>query len=70
MQFDQAERGFSFRFDGPLDMRMERAGRSAADLVNELEAEPLANILYLYGEERASRRIARAIVAERARRRS
>jgi 16S rRNA (cytosine1402-N4)-methyltransferase len=65
MQFDQAERGFSFRFDGPLDMRMERAGRSAADLVNELEAEPLANILYLYGEERASRRIARAIVAER-----
>jgi 16S rRNA (cytosine1402-N4)-methyltransferase len=66
MQFDQAERGFSFRFDGPLDMRMERAGRSAADLVNELEAEPLANILYLYGEERASRRIARAIVAERA----
>jgi 16S rRNA (cytosine1402-N4)-methyltransferase len=66
MQFDQPERGFSFRFDGPLDMRMERAGRSAADLVNELEAEPLANILYLYGEERASRRIARAIVVERA----
>ena len=66
MQFDQPERGFSFRFDGPLDMRMERAGRSAADLVNELEAEPLANLLYLYGEERASRRIARAIVAERA----
>ena len=66
MQLDQPERGFSFRFDGPLDMRMERAGRSAADLVNELEAEPLANLLYLYGEERASRRIARAIVAERA----
>ena len=55
MQFDQPERGFSFRFDGPLDMRMERAGRSAADLVNELEAEPLADILYNYGEERASR---------------
>jgi 16S rRNA (cytosine1402-N4)-methyltransferase len=66
MQFDQAERGFSFRFDGPLDMRMEQAGPSAADLVNTLEADPLANLIYLYGEERASRRIARAIVAERA----
>jgi 16S rRNA (cytosine1402-N4)-methyltransferase len=61
MQFDQAERGFSFRFDGPLDMRMARAGRSAADLVNELEETDLANLIYLYGEERASRRIARAI---------
>jgi 16S rRNA (cytosine1402-N4)-methyltransferase len=66
MQLDQAERGFSFRFDGPLDMRMERQGRSAADLVNELEQDDLANVLYLYGEERASRRIARAIVIERA----
>jgi 16S rRNA (cytosine1402-N4)-methyltransferase len=66
MQIDQPERGFSFRFDGPLDMRMEKTGRSAADFVNELDAEPLANLLYLYGEERASRRIARAIVAERA----
>ena len=66
MQLDQPERGFSFRFDGPLDMRMEKAGRSAADIVNELDAEPLANLLYHYGEERASRRIARAIVAERA----
>lgn len=66
MQLDQPERGFSFRFDGPLDMRMEKAGRSAADLVNNLEQEPLADLLYLYGEERASRRIARAIVAERA----
>lgn len=66
MQFDQPERGFSFRFDGPLDMRMERAGRSAADLVNELEQDALADLLYLYGEERASRRIARAIIAERA----
>ena len=66
MQFDQAERGFSFRFDGPLDMRMGCEGKSAADLVNELEQEPLANLIYLYGEERSSRRIARAIVAERA----
>jgi 16S rRNA (cytosine1402-N4)-methyltransferase len=66
MQIDQPERGFSFRFDGPLDMRMEKAGRSAADLVNELEAGPLADLIYLYGEERASRRIARAIVATRA----
>ena len=65
MQIDEAERGFSFRFDGPLDMRMERTGRSAADLVNELEQDALANLLYLYGEERASRRIARAIIAER-----
>ena len=66
MQLDQPERGFSFRFDGPLDMRMEQAGRSAADIVNEADEEPLANMLYHYGEERASRRIARAIVAERA----
>jgi 16S rRNA (cytosine1402-N4)-methyltransferase len=66
MQLDQPERGFSFRFDGPLDMRMEKTGRSAADLVNELEDGPLADLIYLYGEERASRRIARAIVAARA----
>jgi 16S rRNA (cytosine1402-N4)-methyltransferase len=66
MQLDQAERGFSFRFDGPLDMRMEGRGQSAADLVNTLEQDALANVLYLYGEERASRRIARAIVIERA----
>ncbi|MGO8737563.1 16S rRNA (cytosine(1402)-N(4))-methyltransferase RsmH [Rhodoblastus sp.] len=66
MQFDEPERGFSFRFDGPLDMRMEKAGSSAADLVNELEQGPLADLIYQYGEERASRRIARAIVAERA----
>ena len=65
MQFDQPERGFSFRFDGPLDMRMEKSGRSAADLVNELEEGELADLIYHYGEERASRRIARAIVAER-----
>lgn len=66
MQFDEAERGFSFRFDGPLDMRMSGRGPSAADLVNTADEETLADILYFYGEERASRRIARAIVADRA----
>jgi 16S rRNA (cytosine1402-N4)-methyltransferase len=65
MQLDEAVRGFSFRQDGPLDMRMESAGRSAADLVNEASAEELADILYYYGEERESRRIARAIVHDR-----
>ena len=65
MQLDQAERGFSFLRDGPLDMRMSQAGQSAADLVNETEESVLADILYLYGEERASRRIARAIVQAR-----
>ena len=66
MQFDEADRGFSFRFDGPLDMRMEGKGRSAADIVNGETEEQIANILYYYGEERASRRIARFIIAERA----
>ncbi|MBY5972138.1 16S rRNA (cytosine(1402)-N(4))-methyltransferase RsmH [Ferrimonas balearica] len=65
MQLDLAERGFSFLRDGPLDMRMSQSGPSAADLVNEMEEGPLADILYLYGEERASRRIARAIVRAR-----
>jgi len=65
MQIDQAERGFSFRHDGPLDMRMERAGRSAADLVNEGEEGELADIIYHYGEERRSRAVARAIVEAR-----
>lgn len=65
MQLDQAERGFSFMTDGPLDMRMSRSGPSAADLVNELGEEELADILYHYGEERASRRIARAIAEAR-----
>jgi len=65
MQIDEAERGFSFRFDGPLDMRMEQAGESAADLVNQMAEEKLANLIYLYGEERRSRAIARAIVAAR-----
>lgn len=66
MQLDQAERGFSFRFDGPLDMRMDRSqGQTAADLVNTQDEESLANIIYKYGEERQSRRIARAIVNDR-----
>ncbi|MBY6240730.1 16S rRNA (cytosine(1402)-N(4))-methyltransferase RsmH [Methylosinus sp. Sm6] len=65
MQFDEAERGFSIRNDGPLDMRMEGRGRSAADIVAEADEETLADIFYHYGEERASRRIARAIVHAR-----
>ena len=64
-QLDEAERGFSFRADGPLDMRMETRGPSAADLVNTLAEEKLADILFRLGEERFSRRIARAIVAAR-----
>ncbi|UDL94818.1 16S rRNA (cytosine(1402)-N(4))-methyltransferase RsmH [Lichenihabitans sp. PAMC28606] len=66
MQIDEEQRGFSFRFDGPLDMRMEKRGDSAADLVNTADEESLANILFYFGEERASRRIARAIVHDRA----
>lgn len=67
MQLDQAERGFSFRNDGPLDMRMDpTTGESAADLVNHLPEKELADLIYLYGEERQSRRIAKAIVAARA----
>ena len=66
MQLDLAERGFSFMRDGPLDMRMSQSGMSAADLVNTAPEELIADILYHYGEERASRRIARAIVAARA----
>ena len=66
MQLDQAERGFSFMKDGPLDMRMSQDGPSAADLVNEADEETLANILFQYGEERASRRIAKAIARARA----
>jgi len=65
MQLDRAERGFSFMKEGPLDMRMSQAGRSAAELVNELPEADLAEILYVYGEERASRRIARAILRAR-----
>jgi len=65
MQLDEAERGFSFLRDGPLDMRMSGAGRSAADLVNTLDEDELANLIYRFGEERKSRRIAAAIVAGR-----
>ena len=65
MQLDLAERGFSFMRDGPLDMRMSQSGTSAADLCNDADESELADIIYLYGEERASRRIAKAIVAAR-----
>lgn len=66
MQFDEGDRGFSFRFDAPLDMRMDRSsGRTAADLVNALPEKELADMIYLYGEERHSRRIASAIVKRR-----
>lgn len=66
MQLDQAERGFSFRRDGPLDMRMGDAGPSAADLVAELDETSLAHVIWSLGEERQSRAIARAIVKARA----
>ena len=65
MQLDRSERGFAFSNDGPLDMRMSRAGASAADFLNTADADTIADVLYDYGEERQSRRIARAIVAAR-----
>ncbi|WP_194403937.1 16S rRNA (cytosine(1402)-N(4))-methyltransferase RsmH [Bradyrhizobium sp. CCBAU 53351] len=65
MQLDQAGRGFSFRLDGPLDMRMGQVGPTAADVVAHASEGDLADIIYLFGEERQSRRIARAIVADR-----
>ena len=65
MQLDDPARGFSFRADGPLDMRMAQQGRSAADLVNTLKENELADLIYLYGEERRSRAVARAIVEAR-----
>ena len=65
MQLDQAARGFSFQSDGPLDMRMEQAGESAADFVNTADEADIADIIYRYGDEPKSRRIARAIVAAR-----
>ena len=67
MQFDEAQRGFSFRFDAPLDMRMDTSsGETAADLVNTMDEEDLANLIYKYGDERKSRYIARRVVEERA----
>jgi 16S rRNA (cytosine1402-N4)-methyltransferase len=65
MQFDQAERGFSFRLGGPLDMRMGQDGPTAADVVAKASEADLANIIYIFGEERHSRAVARAIVAAR-----
>ncbi len=66
MHVDEAARGFAFRVDGPLDMRFDPTdGSTAADLVNTLDADELADLIYQYGEERDSRRIARAIVAAR-----
>ncbi|MFD1613098.1 16S rRNA (cytosine(1402)-N(4))-methyltransferase RsmH [Sphingomonas tabacisoli] len=65
MQFDQAERGFSVQADGPLDMRMEQAGQTAAEWLNTADEAEIADVIYDYGEERRSRRIARAIVAAR-----
>lgn len=65
MQLDRAERGFSFRFDGPLDMRMEIAGESAADVVNEADERTLTRIFWAYGEERRAGQVARAIIEAR-----
>jgi len=65
MQLDRADRGFSFQADGPLDMRMGRSGMSAADFVNEADEAEIADVLFHFGEERQSRRVARAIVAAR-----
>ena len=66
MQLDEADRGFSFMRDGPLDMRMAASGPTAADIVNETEQAELARIFFVYGEERQSRRIAGALVRRRA----
>ena len=65
-QIDEAARGFSFRFDGPLDMRMSGKGQSAADIVNTYEERDLADLIWRYGDERKSRQIAARIVRERA----
>mgnify|MGYP001764853138 CR=1 FL=1 len=65
MQLDQAERGFAFSSDGPLDMRMAQEGESAADFLNTAPEDRIADVLFHYGEERQSRRVARAIVAAR-----
>jgi 16S rRNA (cytosine1402-N4)-methyltransferase len=65
MQLDQGERGFSFQKDGPLDMRMAQEGESAADWLNSADEHAIADVLFHYGDERQSRRVARAIVAAR-----
>ena len=65
MQIDNAKRGFSFRNDGPLDMRMENSGQSAADIINESDERTLNDIIFTLGEERKARRIANAIVEYR-----
>ena len=65
MQLDEADRGFAFRQDGPLDMRMSKSGESAADVVNTYSQEDLAALIYKYGEERHSRRLARAVTEAR-----
>lgn len=65
MQLDQAQRGFAFSMDGPLDMRMAQEGESAADFLNTAAESTIADVLFQYGEERQSRRVARAIVAAR-----
>ena len=65
MQLDQADRGFSFQSDGPLDMRMAQSGETAADFLNTAPEDTIADIIYRYGDEPKSRRIARAIVAAR-----
>jgi 16S rRNA (cytosine1402-N4)-methyltransferase len=65
MQLDEAGRGFSFRLDGPLDMRMGQGGPTAADVIAKASEADLANIIYIFGEERHSRAVARAIVAAR-----
>ncbi len=65
MQLDRPERGFAFSADGPLNMLMEQEGETAADFLNAADAEDIADVLYRYGEERQSRRVARAIVAAR-----
>jgi 16S rRNA (cytosine1402-N4)-methyltransferase len=65
MQLDEAERGFSFMRDGPLDMRMSQDGVSAADLLNEAAPELLSDVIAVYGEERRARAIVKAIMARR-----
>ena len=65
MQLDSPERGFSFRYDAPLDMRMDDNKTSVFDIINKYKEEDLANIIYLFGEERKSRRIAKNIIEQR-----